>query len=90
MLVHFFGVREMLRLPQQTVRPDRTPNLPVRGRGPVPALHPGRAIVGYRRARNAATRRAHAHRRRRYCEYLFRRHQVSLHYWLSVCGFILH
>ena len=38
------------------------------------------AIVGYRRARNAAARRSHAQRRRKYCEYLFRRHQVSLHY----------
>ncbi|MCY4519485.1 MAG: hypothetical protein OXC13_01745 [Caldilineaceae bacterium] len=38
------------------------------------------AIVGYRRARNAAARRSHAQRRRRYCEYLFQRHQVSLHY----------
>ena len=38
------------------------------------------AIVDYRRARNAAARRSHAQRRRRYCEYLFRSHQVSLHY----------
>ena len=38
------------------------------------------AIVDYRRARNAAARRSHAQRRRRYCEYLFRRHQGSLHY----------
>ena len=29
------------------------------------------AIVDYRRARNAAARRSHAQRRRRYCEYLF-------------------
>ncbi len=28
--------------PLKTVRPDRTPNLPARGRGPVPASHPGR------------------------------------------------
>jgi len=38
------------------------------------------AIVDYRRARNAAARRAHAQRRRRYCEYLFRPYEVSLHY----------
>ena len=38
------------------------------------------AIVGYRRARNAAARRAHAQRRRRYCECLFRHYEVSLHY----------
>ena len=38
------------------------------------------AIVDYRRARTAAARRSHAQRRRRYCEYLFQRHQVSLHY----------
>ncbi|MCY4520499.1 MAG: hypothetical protein OXC13_06930 [Caldilineaceae bacterium] len=34
------------------------------------------AIVDYRRARNAAARRAHARRRRRYCAYLFQRHQA--------------
>ena len=39
------------------------------------------AIVGYRRARNAAARRAHAQRRRRYCEGLFRHYEVSLHYY---------
>ena len=38
------------------------------------------AIVDYRRARNAAAHRSHAQRRRRYCEYLFQRYQVSLHY----------
>ena len=38
------------------------------------------AIVDYRRAHNAAARRSHARRRRRYCEYLFRSYQVSLHY----------
>ena len=38
------------------------------------------AIVGYRRACDAATRRFHAQRRRKYCAYLFQRHQVSLHY----------
>ena len=39
------------------------------------------AIVGYRRARNAAARRAQ--RRRRYCEGLFRHYEVSLHYQLQ-------
>ena len=38
------------------------------------------AIVGYRRARNAAAHRSHALRRRRYCAYLFQRHQGSLPY----------
>ena len=38
------------------------------------------AIVDYRRARNAAARRAHAQRRRKYCEYLFRQYEVSLHH----------
>ncbi|MCY4521397.1 MAG: hypothetical protein OXC13_11540, partial [Caldilineaceae bacterium] len=38
------------------------------------------AIVDYRRARNAAARRSHARRRRKYCERLFQRHQVSLPY----------
>ena len=37
------------------------------------------AIVDYRRARKTAARRAHAERPRRYCEYLFRQHEVSLH-----------
>ena len=38
------------------------------------------AIVDYRRARNAAARRAHAQRHRRYCAYLFRHYEVSLPY----------
>ena len=38
------------------------------------------AIVGYRRARNAAARRAHAQRRQRYCEHLYRHYEVSLLY----------
>ena len=37
------------------------------------------AIVGYSRARNAAAHRTHTQHRRWYCEYLFRRHQGSLH-----------
>ena len=38
------------------------------------------AIVDYRRARNAAARRAHAQRRRKSGAYLFRHYEVSLHY----------
>ena len=37
------------------------------------------AIVDYRRARNAAARRAHVQHRRRYCVYLFRQYE---HYWV--------
>lgn len=36
--------------------------------------------MDYRRARNAIARRAHAQRRRKYCEYLFRQYEVSLHH----------
>ena len=38
------------------------------------------AIVDYRWARNAAAHHAHAQRRRRYCAYLLRQCEVSLHY----------
>ena len=82
MPAHFFVVREILRLKKQ---PDLTvlqtcllvdAALPCTG---TPA-HRACAIVDYRRARNAAARRTHAQRRRRYCECLFRQYEVSLHY----------
>ena len=75
MLAHFFVVRETLRLkkkhpgltvPQTCLLVDAI--LPRTGSPTDRAI----AIVGYRRARNAAARRAHAQRRRKYCEYLFR------------------
>ena len=81
MLAHFFVVREMLRLPKK--QPGLTvpqtcllvdAALPRTGSPTDRAC----AIVGYRRARNAAARRAQ--RRRRYCEGLFRHYEVSLHY----------
>ena len=56
-------------------RPDRVSDLPALDAA---LPHTGApadralAIVGYYQARNVATRRAHAQRRRRYCEYLFR------------------
>ena len=83
MLAHFFVVRETLRLqknvpgltvPQTCLLVDAV--LPRTGSPTDRAL----AIVDYRRARNAAARRAHAQRRRRYCAYLFRQYEVSLHY----------
>ena len=83
MPAHFFVVRETLRLkkkhpgltvPQTCLLVDAV--LPRTG---APTDRAG-AIVDYRRARNAAARRSHAQCRRKYCERLFQRHQVSLHY----------
>ena len=62
--------------PHPHLRRQAHPALPPTGSPPDRVC----AIVGYRRARNAAARRAHAQRRRRYCEDLFRQYEVSLHH----------
>ncbi|MCY3660596.1 MAG: hypothetical protein OXG36_16450 [Caldilineaceae bacterium] len=78
-----FVVRETLRLPKKHPGPTvpRT-CLPVEAALPLfdSATDRACAIVGYRRARNAAARRSHAQRRRKYCEDPLQRYQVSLHY----------